>query len=53
MFKGENTTVTNQYYNQYVKQVTPTFSTVKNCVMAYIIGGAICVIGQGLTSFFL
>ncbi|CUH93532.1 stage V sporulation protein AC [Herbinix luporum] len=51
--REKNTTVRNQYYNQYVKQVTPTFSTVKNCVMAYIIGGAICVIGQGLTSFFL
>ena len=51
--REKNTTVRNQYYNQYVKQVTPTFSTVKNCVMAYILGGAICVIGQGLPSFFL
>lgn len=48
-----NTAVRNEYYNQYVKEITPKFSTVKNCVAAYIVGGAICVLGQGLTNFFL
>ena len=33
-------------YNQYVKQVTPTHSLVKNCFRAFWIGGLICVIGQ-------
>ena len=33
-------------YNQYVKQVTPTHSLVKNCFHAFWIGGLICVIGQ-------
>lgn len=50
--KEKNTTIRNEKYNQYVKQVTPTFSTIKNCVKAYIIGGIICVIGQGFTNFF-
>ena len=33
-------------YNQYVKQVTPTHSLVKNGFHAFWIGGLICVIGQ-------
>jgi len=44
--------VRDKKYNQYVEQVTPKFSTIKNCVAAYIVGGIICVIGQGLTNFF-
>ncbi|NLP16119.1 MAG: stage V sporulation protein AC [Clostridiales bacterium] len=50
--RERNTTLRNEKYNQYVKQVTPTFSTVKNCVKAYVTGGFICVIGQGFTNFF-
>ncbi|HHT88135.1 MAG TPA: stage V sporulation protein AC [Clostridiales bacterium] len=52
VIRERNTTIRNENYNQYVKQVTPTFSTVKNCVKAYVIGGLICVIGQGLTNYF-
>jgi stage V sporulation protein AC len=51
--REKNTTIRNESYNQYVKQVTPVFSTVKNCVKAYVVGGLICVIGQGFTNFFL
>ncbi len=50
--KEKDTNIRNKNYNQYVKQVTPTFSTVKNCAKAYVIGGLICVIGQGFTNFF-
>ena len=50
--REKNSTIRNKKYNQYVKQVTPTFSTVKNCVKAYVVGGLICVIGQGFTNFF-
>jgi len=53
ILREKNKTIRDEKYNQYVKQVTPTFSTVKNCVAAYIVGGIICVIGQGLTNFFL
>ena len=52
VIRERNTTIRNENYNQYVKQITPTFSTVKNCVKAYVIGGLICVIGQGLTNYF-
>lgn len=40
----------NQKYNEYVKQVTPTHSLWKNCARAFLVGGIICVIGQGITN---
>lgn len=39
-------------YNQYVNQVTPKFNTWKNCLKAFVIGGLICTIGQGFTSYY-
>jgi stage V sporulation protein AC len=42
-----------QKYNKYVKQSTPTFSTGKNCVKAFIIGGIICTIGQGFMNYYM
>ena len=50
--RERNSNIRNENFNQYVKQVTPAFSTVKNCVKAYVIGGLICVLGQGVTNFF-
>lgn len=42
----------NDNYNQYVKEVTPTFSVWKNCLKAFIIGGIICTIGQFFVTFY-
>lgn len=50
--KEQNTIVRNENYNKYVKQVTPTFSTLTNCIKAFIIGGIICTIGQFFTNYF-
>ncbi len=36
----------NQAYQDYVKKVTPTHSLGMNMLKAFLIGGAICVIGQ-------
>ena len=33
-------------YNEYVKRVTPTHSLSANMVKAFLIGGAICTLGQ-------
>lgn len=33
-------------YNEYVKRVTPTHSLSANMVKAFLIGGAICALGQ-------
>lgn len=43
----------NENYNQYVKQVTPTFSVGKNMLKAFIIGGIICTIGQAFTNYYM
>lgn len=40
-----------QAYNEYVKEVTPTHSLPKNMIKAFITGGAICVIGQGILQY--
>ena len=31
-------------YNAYVEQVTPNTSCLKNCIKAFITGGAICLL---------
>lgn len=38
-------------YNEYVKSVTPTHSLPKNMAKAFLTGGIICVIGQGILSY--
>ncbi len=39
-------------YNQYVKEVTPTANVWLNMVKAFLVGGIICTIGQGLLAWF-
>ena len=38
--------ISNQEYNEYVEQITPTYSTWKNCLNAFWVGGLLCVIGE-------
>lgn len=38
-------------YNEYVKEVTPTHSLPKNMAKAFLTGGAICVVGQGILQY--
>lgn len=40
----------NDAYNEYVKQVTPTHNLWANMGKAFVLGGAICVLGQGIIS---
>ncbi len=44
--------MTNEQYNEYVKQKTPNSKIFTNCIKAFIIGGLICVIGQIILNFF-
>lgn len=44
--------ISNEEYNEYVEQITPTYSVWKNCFHAFWIGGLICVIGELIFSFF-
>lgn len=38
-------------YNDYVKQVTPTHNLYANMAKAFVTGGIICVIGQGILNY--
>lgn len=44
--------MTNKEYSELTKQVTPPSPKLKNMVMAFLIGGLICTIGQGLKNFY-
>jgi stage V sporulation protein AC len=48
----QDTKKRNDSYNQYVKQVTPKNSMVKNTIKAFIIGGIICTIGQFFINYY-
>lgn len=44
------TRITNLNQNQYdklVKEVSPSSTWIKNCLMAFLFGGGICTLGQG------
>ena len=43
----------NQEYSEYVKQVTPTASLPKNMLKAFMVGGAICALGQFILNYLL
>ena len=39
-------TISNEEYNAYVEQITPTYNIWKNCFNAFWVGGTICLIGE-------
>ncbi|RUS48572.1 stage V sporulation protein AC [Cohnella sp. AR92] len=39
-------------YKQFAKNREPARSVLKNCLRAFLVGGVICLIGQGVQSFF-
>lgn len=53
VLKEQDTQKRNEKYNQYVKEVTPTFSVFKNCIKAFITGGIICTIGQFFLNYYM
>ena len=42
----------NKAYNQYVENMTPKSNCVANCAKAFLVGGLICTLGEGLNSFY-
>lgn len=53
VLQEQDTQKRNEKYNQYVKEVTPTFSVFKNCIKAFITGGIICTIGQFFINYYM
>lgn len=45
--------VTETEYQQMAQKASPNSKVLRNCVMAFLIGGAICTLGQALTTLFL
>ncbi|MBE6680556.1 MAG: stage V sporulation protein AC [Ruminococcaceae bacterium] len=41
--------ITKNIYNEYLKKKTPNSPTFKNCIRAFMVGGIICAVGQGIT----
>ena len=42
-----------EYYSKYVDQVTPNSKIWKNLLIAFLVGGIICTIGQIITNYWL
>lgn len=49
MEKSEKQTQIEQEYAEKVKEYTPTHSLLKEMLKAFLVGGMICVVGQGIT----
>lgn len=41
-----------ELYNEYVEEITPKNSPVMNVCKAFLVGGLICVLGEGLNQFY-
>lgn len=50
--KNSKQTPAQQSYQKLAKQKEPARPVFRNCVMAFLVGGFICVIGQALMEFF-
>ncbi|MBQ7065881.1 MAG: SpoVA/SpoVAEb family sporulation membrane protein [Lachnospiraceae bacterium] len=46
-----NDAETSKQYNEYVKTVTPTKNLWVQMIKAFLVGGIICVIGQGILNY--
>lgn len=38
-----------QKYNEYLQKITPDSPIVKDCILAFVVGGLICCVGQGIS----
>ncbi|CAM3478011.1 stage V sporulation protein AC [Marinicrinis lubricantis] len=51
--KKKKLTAVQQEYQQLASQREPKRRVVKNCIVAYIVGGAICLLGQAIQDMFV
>ena len=45
--------MTNQEYNEYIKEKQPASPAWRDVLRAFAVGGLICALGQGLTAFYM
>ncbi|HHX23307.1 MAG: stage V sporulation protein AC [Tepidanaerobacteraceae bacterium] len=51
--KKKKFNLTQQEYQKFVKERKPKRPVLYNCLKAFIVGGTICAIGQGIQMFFI
>ena len=51
--KLKNLTMTQQEYQSLAKKAEPSRPVFKNCIMAFIVGGIVCFIGEAVTKMFI
>lgn len=51
--KKKKLTPTQQEYQAFAKNREPKRPVMANCLKAFLVGGAICLLGQGIQDFFL
>ena len=44
---------TNKQYSEMTDKASPPSSVLKDCICAFLVGGAICLLGQVLTNLFV
>lgn len=44
---------TNKQYSEMIDKASPPSSVLKDCICAFLVGGAICLLGQVLTNLFV
>lgn len=45
--------ISQKEYSQLTDKKSPNSNTLKNCICAFLVGGLICTIGQGLTNIYI
>lgn len=51
--KRKNLTPTQQQYQDFAKAREPKIHILRNCIRAFLVGGIICIIGQGIQWVFM
>lgn len=44
---------TREEYQEYVEEMTPKYSCIRHCIQAFVVGGAICTLGQILKELYM
>jgi stage V sporulation protein AC len=51
--QNQKLTWTQQEYQKLAKKKEPSRPVMKNCIRAFLVGGVVCIIGQGLMELFI
>ena len=52
ILREQDSTHQKKLYNEYVSNMTPKNNPVMNCLKAFLVGGGICLLGEGLIQFY-